>query len=120
MAAASRLSPTERKLATALHRALKAAEQAIAAGERDAAAITGAAHAQLQQDVELEYFELVHPDTFAPSGSPIDGEVFAVVTARVGATRLIDNQPIQVPSTTAAATAGSTKAEEALACSARC
>jgi pantoate--beta-alanine ligase len=116
----SRLSQAERGRATALYRALRAAEQTIVAGERDAAVVTSAARTELEHDIELEYLELVHPDTFAPIRGPIDGDVIAVVAARVGATRLIDNQPIQVPSTGAAAAAGSTGTEEALTCSARC
>jgi hypothetical protein len=40
-----------------------------------------------------------------------DGDVLAVLAARVGATRLIDNQPIHVPSTTDREPAGSTYQE---------
>ena len=70
--------------------------------------------------MELDYFELVNPDTLAPVGERIDGrEVLAVVAARVGATRLIDNQSIQVPSTSDGEQAGSAK-REVLHCSARC
>jgi pantoate--beta-alanine ligase len=111
------LSAAERERATALYRALQAAHAAVAAGERDVPAIVAAARAELAP-VDLEYFELVDPDTFAPAPGRIeDGAVLAVVAARVGATRLIDNHTISVPSTVEAGSAGP---QEALACSARC
>jgi pantoate--beta-alanine ligase len=94
------LSASDRRRATALHRALEAAADAIASGERDRVVVVAAARQELE-NVELEYFELVNPETLAPVGERIDsGEVLAVAAARVGATRLIDNQPIHVPSTT--------------------
>src|SRR5436305_5266931 len=114
-----RLSPSDRRRATALYRALRAPAQAIASDERTTATGTAAAMAELE-NVELDYFELVNPDTLAPVGERIDGrEVLAVVAARVGATRLIDNQSIQVPSTSDGEQAGSAK-QEVLHCSARC
>jgi pantoate--beta-alanine ligase len=114
-----RLSESDRRRATALHRALRAVAAAIAGGERDTAVVIGAALRELQ-DVDLDYFELVNPDSLAPVGERIDaGEVLAVVAARVGATRLIDNQPIHVPSTIDGDEAGSAK-QEVLHCSARC
>jgi pantoate--beta-alanine ligase len=105
------LSAAGRRSATALHRALKAAAEAIASGEREPTAVIGAARGELE-NVELEYFELVDPDTFAQVRGRIeDGDVLAVLAARVGATRLIDNQPIHVPSTTDREPAGSTYQE---------
>ena len=44
-------------------------------------------------ELELEYLELVSPDTLAPL-ERLDGEALAVIAARVGATRLIDNEVI--------------------------
>ena len=43
--------------------------------------------------VEPEYFELVDTETLTPV-EEIDGEVLAVVAARIGAIRLIDNDTI--------------------------
>jgi pantoate--beta-alanine ligase len=92
-----RLSSSERKRATALHRALVAAREEAAAGEQDAAAIAAAAIAALTSSgVEPEYFELVSADTLAPVRR-IEGEVLVLVAARVGATRLIDNAVIGRP-----------------------
>jgi pantoate--beta-alanine ligase len=86
-----RLSADERSRALALSRALRAAERAVADGERDAAAVRAAAlEAMRSHDVEPEYLELVDPDTLAPV-TAIDGGVLVAVAARVGATRLIDN-----------------------------
>lgn len=83
------LAPDERRRATALSRALAAAEAAITAGERDAGAIARAARAALD-GVEPEYLALVDPDSFAPI-TTVDGRVLVAVAARIGATRLIDN-----------------------------
>jgi pantoate--beta-alanine ligase len=92
-----RLSGSERERAIALHRALVAANESVAAGERDAAAIKSSAIAVLTSSgVEPEYFELVSPDTLAPVRR-VEGEVLALVAARVGATRLIDNDVIRRP-----------------------
>jgi pantoate--beta-alanine ligase len=86
------LSPDERARALAISRALRTADAAVVAGERDAAKIAGAARAQMTSDgVEPEYFELVSIETLAPV-SVIDEDALAVVAARVGTTRLIDNQ----------------------------
>lgn len=110
------LSPAERERATALHGALQAADASVAAGERRADAVVAAAQDELTE-VDLEYFELVDAETFTRIRGRIDGELLAVVAARVGATRLIDNHTIAVPSTAQAV--GSTDREESLTCSAR-
>ena len=111
------LSPAERRRAVALYRSLRAAERAVDDGERDADAVVEAARRELTE-VDPEYFELVDPDSFAPVRGRIDGDVLAVVAARVGTTRLIDNHTIAVPTTAHAV--GSADPEEALTCSARC
>ena len=89
------LSPAERERATALARALHAVQEAVAAGERDATAARDAGVAELARaQIEPEYLELVTTDTLTPV-ERIDGDVLAVIAARVGATRLIDNQMIR-------------------------
>lgn len=113
----ARLSESDRRRATALYRALRAATEAIASGERGTGAVIAAARTELK-GLELDYFELVNPDTLAPVGERIEGgDVLAVVAARVGAIRLIDNQPIHVPSTSNGDQAGSAE-QEVLHCSA--
>jgi pantoate--beta-alanine ligase len=85
------LAPPERERAVALRRALDAAEQAVAAGERDAGAVATAARGAMTPfDVEPEYLALVDADTLTPV-ELIDGEVLVALAARVGPARLIDN-----------------------------
>lgn len=91
------LSPAERDRAAALHRALSAAQDAVSAGERDPDAAREAALAELARaGIEPDYFELVSADTLAPL-CRIGGDALAVLAARVGDTRLIDNQLIHGP-----------------------
>jgi pantoate--beta-alanine ligase len=88
-----RLAPDERQRAVALSRALRAAEAAVATGERDAAAIAAAARAEMN-GVEPEYLALVDPESFQPV-QIVDGRVLVAVAARIGVTRLIDNTIVQ-------------------------
>jgi pantoate--beta-alanine ligase len=88
------LSPTQRAHAASLHRALHAIRDAVAAGERDPATARAAALSELTcPEVELDYLELVSPDTLTPL-KRLDSDALAVVAARVGAIRLIDNELI--------------------------
>ena len=89
------LEGRDRQRAVALSRALRTAEDAIGAGERDAAAIRTAALAAMDDfGVEAEYLELVSPETLDPV-TTVNGRVLVAVAARVGRTRLIDNALIQ-------------------------
>jgi pantoate--beta-alanine ligase len=92
-----RLSPDERARALSLSRALRAAETAVATGERDARAIERAARGALN-GVEPEYLALVDPDSFEPIKT-VDGRVLVAVAARIGATRLIDNTIVHTAAT---------------------
>ena len=86
-----RLDGEQRERAAALPRALQAAEAAIAAGERDAARLHGAAAAVMAaHGVRPEYLALVDPETFQPVDT-VDGRVLVAVAARIGEVRLIDN-----------------------------
>ena len=90
------LSDADRRRATALHRALRQVEQAVAAGERDPEAARAPARGALAQaGVEPEYLNIVAAQTMAPVET-IEGDVLVVIAARVGAVRLIDNLPISV------------------------
>jgi pantoate--beta-alanine ligase len=85
------LDAAEREAATALSRGLQAAQEAVADGARDVQAVLGPAReAMLRHGVKPEYLELVSPESFTPV-ERIDGPALAVVAARVGPTRLIDN-----------------------------
>jgi pantoate--beta-alanine ligase len=81
----------ERERALALRDALRAAEAALAAGERDARVLRAAAFSAMRErGVEPEYLELVGADDLAPVAT-VDGATLVAVAARVGPTRLIDN-----------------------------
>ena len=93
-----RLSPGERKRATALYRSLSAAETVIASGERDPAAAREAALRVLSSsEIEPDYFEFVDPQNFAPLRAVKGDEVLALVAATLESARLIDNLIIPVP-----------------------
>ena len=91
------LSPDERRAATVLSRALRAAADAVVAGERDAAAITRMIEAAVAGEprVELEYAEVRHGPDLTTS-TRLDGEVLVAVAAKVGPARLIDNVTITI------------------------
>ena len=91
------LSPEERRAATVLHRALRAAEAAVATGERCADAVR-----QRMQDLltaeplaRVEYAEVVDAETFQPVAILKDRLVLPLAV-RVGGTRLIDNLRLNV------------------------
>jgi pantoate--beta-alanine ligase len=95
----ARLAPDERERALSLSRALRAAEAAVAGGERDAAAIERAARGAMN-GLEPEYLALVDPDSFEPI-TTVHDRVLVAVAARIGATRLIDNTLVQPAATPA-------------------
>jgi pantoate--beta-alanine ligase len=87
------LSDVERRSALVLSRSLQAARQLFDAGERNAKAIRD----QLQHaiasapGVKLEYAAVVDPATLAEL-SHVEESAVALVAAKVGNTRLIDNE----------------------------
>jgi pantoate--beta-alanine ligase len=90
------LSGDEREQATALNRALRAVQSAVAAGERDPDSATAAGYAELAAArIEPEYLAIVAADTMEPV-SAVEGDVLVAVAARIGSVRLIDNVPITV------------------------
>ena len=84
------LGEQERAAAPLLLAALDAA--AAAASEGRAAALA-AARAQLSGNfhIEVDYLEVVDPNTFLPVSDDYRGLARTLIAARVGATRLIDN-----------------------------
>jgi len=100
------LSPRERARATALHRALVAAGQAVADGARDPEAVRERALKTLAEaEIEPDYLALVSAETLEPVPR-IDGDVLALVAARVGETRLIDNQLLSTATAAGSTTNG--------------
>ena len=96
------LSADERAGAPVLHRALQAAESALAGGERRPEALVEAARTVLAgaPDVRVQYVELVEADTLRPAAGPLHAgqRVLVALAAHLGAARLIDNVPLTVPS----------------------
>ena len=86
------LGDAERKAAASLSRGLRAAAAAYARGERAPERLREAIVGEIAAEplVRLEYAEVVDPETFAGPGR------LAVVAARVGRTRLIDNHDLSV------------------------
>jgi pantoate--beta-alanine ligase len=108
-----RLSSEDRIRAAVLHRALDAVKQAVAAGERDPAAARAQGLSELAAaGLEPDYLELVTADALAPA-ERLDRELVALVAARVGGTRLIDNELIE-PLSTADRTNGSGNGRSAI------
>jgi pantoate--beta-alanine ligase len=86
------LSPEERRAAGVLHRALRAAEQAIAAGERQGDEVRRVMREVLDGEplARTEYAEVVEAATFRPADT-LRGSLVLPLAVRVGGTRLIDN-----------------------------
>ena len=93
-----RLSADERAVAPVLHRVLARAVASIEGGERDAAALGRALSDGLTGEplVDLDYAAVVRAGDLAPL-ERLEGDVRALVAARVGSTRLIDNVGVTVP-----------------------
>jgi pantoate--beta-alanine ligase len=85
------LDDEERRRATALSRALRAAEQVVADGRIDAASVVGAARHELDAaGIDPEYLELRSLTDLTPA-ERVNGSTLLAVAARVGRARLIDN-----------------------------
>jgi len=86
------LSPDERKLAPALHRALQAGEEAVIRGLGDVIAIETLMRRMVGETpgIGIDYLSVVDPETFLP---PVDfrSDILLVGAVRIGRTRLIDN-----------------------------
>jgi pantoate--beta-alanine ligase len=91
-----RLNPTERGLAPALYRALRAGAAAIESGDHDVGRAKALAAAGLPDDprLRLEYLEIVDPETVQPL-ERIEGPAAIAGALWVGATRLIDNVAVR-------------------------
>jgi pantoate--beta-alanine ligase len=86
------LSPEDRQQAVGLSAALRAGHGAWGAGERRSAALEGVMRVRLAmyQGVRPEYISLVEPEALEPVAEALPGTI-AMIAARVGSTRLIDN-----------------------------
>ena len=89
------LSADERTTALALSQALRHAEDRIIAGDTDLAVVRTAFQDELRKTpgVQLDYATIVNAYTLAEAVTSQE-DLVAIVAARVGTTRLIDNRLI--------------------------
>jgi pantoate--beta-alanine ligase len=93
------LSPAERAVAPVIHRALSAASEAAAAGEKSPRALLARVRSVLAGEplFRIEYVEMVGLSDLKPfEGEAIQGEALLAVAGRLGQTRLIDNVIVAV------------------------
>ncbi len=93
------LTADERESALALFGALSLARDLLTAGESDIDVVRQRMRTRLEESpgVQVDYTTIADPATLAEASKPLS-EMVALVAARVGATRLIDNLLISVPS----------------------
>ena len=86
------LDPQQRAQALTLYRSLLRAKAFVDQGERAATKVIAAAREEFASNasVQLDYFEIVDPDSLHPVDDVSRGALVAVA-AFVGKTRLIDN-----------------------------
>ncbi len=91
------LSPTERQQALGLSRGLRLARQMVEGGERNAVRIATYVRDVMQAAgvTEIDYVSVADCETLSPVETLLDRAVL-LVAARVGATRLIDNEILSV------------------------
>lgn len=92
------LSAAERKAALVLPRTLKRAEGRVAEGETDSRALAAFIGREIESEplALLDYAEVVSPEDFQPGETIVRGAL-AVVAARFGKTRLLDNVILNPP-----------------------
>ncbi len=90
------LDQTGRAAAVALSRALRAGSAKAESGP-DAVLEAAGAVIAAEPAVKLDYLVVVDPETFLPVGVGHHGPAIALIAARVGSTRLIDNERISFP-----------------------
>lgn len=88
------LSADERKRALSISQSLRLAGQLVEQGTRDVATIVTRMQELLERaKLQIDYIALADPDTLEPVAM-VDRPTVALIAARVGSTRLIDNAPI--------------------------
>jgi pantoate--beta-alanine ligase len=87
------LSTDDRRRALVLSQCLQRAAESVAAGERDAARVAFAMRQMIAatEGVRLDYAAVVDPETLNEVAS-VEPGVVAIVAAKIGSTRLIDNE----------------------------
>lgn len=90
------LSAAERHRALALSEALEAASAALAWGERDPRVLEAAMRESIGDRAQIDYAAVVDAETLEPLAD-VGRAARAIVAARVGSTRLIDNCALVPP-----------------------
>ena len=87
------LAPADRARARVIPEALRRSQALVAAGERAADLVAGAARAHLASEpaLRLQYLEVVDADSLSPVARIEPGRAVIAVAAFLGETRLIDN-----------------------------
>lgn len=93
------LTPEERAAAPVLYRALTAARERYAAGERDAEALRRLMHAIIAAEplARIDYVSVADAETLREIEGPITTGALLSLAVRFGSTRLIDNLPLEPP-----------------------
>ncbi|MHB1042011.1 MAG: pantoate--beta-alanine ligase [Eubacteriales bacterium] len=91
------LRPEERRAALVLSRSLRAAEEAVAAGERDPAVIRRMVTGMILSEslASIEYAEIYRHPALEPV-EVLNGPALLALAVRIGRTRLIDNTVLEV------------------------
>jgi pantoate--beta-alanine ligase len=86
------LDPEQRRKAASLSRALRAGEELLRSGVREAEKVRQKMRAVLlaEEGIAIDYAEAADPDTLTPLES-VGNRAVLLVAARLGSTRLIDN-----------------------------
>ena len=92
------LNKKERTIALSLSQSLALAQERLDAGERDLASITTAMKAKLQAhpEIQIDYVVIADPDSLEQL-TVSQPSMVALIAARVGTTRLIDNRVLAAP-----------------------
>ncbi len=91
------LSPSERKVAPALHQALAAGAAAAARGSPAVLDAASQFIADVPALIDVDYIALVDAETYRPvRNDDFSGAAVLAIAARLGGTRLIDNVIVQV------------------------
>jgi pantoate--beta-alanine ligase len=90
------LDGEERSAAAVLHRALSAAREELAAGERDVVRLRGVIRRVLEAEprVKIDYVEIVNADSFEPVVR-VTRSSYILLAVYLGKTRLIDNMLVE-------------------------
>lgn len=91
----ARLSPEQRAAAPVLHRALRRAESALQAGERDGDTLRRQMEAAIAAEplARLDYASVADPETLQELDQ-VSGRALLSLAVRFGSVRLIDNVPV--------------------------